>query len=187
MMYAIECVSSLNLRVGRAEEDRKLKEAFGFSCSFCQRKRQLGRSSPAMSRVMFRCGKESENVVMCERCMDVFVDLVRNGPRVLQKAYKWRLMSRVVRLSIVEGEMSCSRCFGRADSHIFVKFDNLMLPGEAAQYSNMRVCARCAVSYFKMMQKEIDAMRERFVPMDSGKGDDVLGMFVGYHRAMVAR
>lgn len=176
----IKSLSSINFRMGRDERERVLKEPIRYKCSYCRQWRRLGAGSSVMVKLMFWLG-HVEEVMICGKCIDVFVDIARYGPRVVSEGYKWRLRSRVVRVSLVEGKLLCFRCLGWAKSHVFVKFDDLLYAGKDARYVKMRICSKCAFSFLKMMEKSGVTRNERFMPEDVGVKK------VGWHVQAVQR
>lgn len=151
--YELVSMSSLNLRMGRRKDFREVGEVILFSCDFCGRMRKLGKNSEVMIRISYIVGGNEFEVRFCDRCVDVFTDVIRFGPRVLREAHKWRRASRIARISVVRDRMLCLSCLGTEDTHIFVKFDDSFVSGDAPSYLTKRVCARCVISFILMMQQ----------------------------------
>lgn len=151
--YELMDMSSLNLRMGRRKDVREVGDVIPFSCDFCGRVRKLGRNSEVLVRIGYIVdGKEFE-VRFCDRCIDVFTDIVRFGPRVLREAHKWRRASKMARVSMIRDRMLCLSCLGTEDTHLFVKFDDLFVSGDSASFLAKRICARCVISFILMMQQ----------------------------------
>jgi hypothetical protein len=83
----------------------------------------------------------------------VLTEILRFGPRVISEAYRWELSSRVARVSIVHDDLFCFKCMGRADSHMFVKFDDVRNSDatRSCKYDTIRVCSRCVYSYLGLL------------------------------------
>jgi len=150
-MYELKSVSSLNLRKGRNIEERTLVEPIKYKCSICKNNKLLGKDSFVLVKISYLLNGVTTNVKLCGKCVDVFSDMFRYGPRVIDEAYKWLLNSRVARMSLVGKEMYCFNCLGTETSHLFIKYDDLNEPGKSGHYNTKRVCSRCAISYLKMM------------------------------------
>jgi len=148
----IKTISSLNLRMGRGEA-RVLDEPIDFKCTVCKKKRLLGLKSSVLVRLLVHNGKKEEELVLCDACSDVLTELFRFGPRVIAEAYRWELSSRVARVSIVHDDLFCFKCMGRADSHMFVKFDDVRNShhSKSCEYDTIRVCSRCVYGYMRML------------------------------------
>jgi len=160
-------VSSVNVRAAsRLGKDRAM-EPVCFECSVCHVRRWLGRTTSAFVRLQCMVDGRSEEWLLCGRCLDVVVDMARFGPRVLLEGYKWRLCSRVVRVSLVEERLVCLRCWTSADSHLFVKYDNLLVGGNGVSYAVGKICDRCVFSFIDMMRKE-DRLRTFSFPLAVG-------------------
>lgn len=169
----IHSVSTVNLRLGRGVA-RRLDEPIPFSCDICGKSRRLGCSSSVLVRVQYTLREGGVNErSLCDRCMDVFADVLRFGPRVLSEASVWERKSLVARVSHVQGELFCFKCMSKGDSHLFVKFDDLsakkLFAGHA--YDSVRVCARCACTYLLMLEAEciMSDKKNRFV-LCAGEG-----------------
>jgi hypothetical protein len=143
----IKVVSSLNLRRGRGD-GRQLDEPIDFTCT-CGSECRLGRDSFVLAKIQYELSGESVDVVLCDRCMDLFIDTARFGPRVIEEGDLWELCSRAARISIVQDELYCFKCLSKDSTHLFMKFDDLSK--DTCSYSSMRVCARCAISYLRMV------------------------------------
>lgn len=159
----IHNISSVNLRLARGKE-RKLMEPIGFVCSFCKKTFALGKSSAVMVKMEYALQEnEAKEKVLCGRCVDVFVDLVRFGPRVIHEAYRWELMSQVARIAVIQEELFCFKCMGKSDSHVFIKYDDLLSDKlvYGHSYVTSRVCARCATSYLNLIEvQKVTSKRE---------------------------
>lgn len=153
-MHRITTISSLNLRTSRGKADRTIDEPIDFSCSFCRRSHAIGDSTFVLVKVEYCLNGSCKEVQMCEVCVDVFTDLIRSGPRVLSDAHTWKRVSRVVRMGSVHEDLFCFNCFSDGDSHVFVKFDDLTVPGPTPAYETKRVCAKCAICYFDQMERK---------------------------------
>lgn len=168
----INNVTSLNLRKGRREE-KKLKEPIPYRCSVCGQKRSLGKNSAVLARISYNFHNMDEEYVLCDDCLDVFADAIQNGPRVLAEGNKWKLFSRVARISLVQEYLFCFRCQGRSDTHVFVKFDNLRIGGKES-YNTMRVCSRCVVSYLQMMKELQCTVKNKYTHVCPSQFPDVM-------------
>jgi len=167
-MHDIETVSSLNLRTRRGKTDRALSDPFRFYCSFCDKRKTLGVNDAVLTKIHYCIDGACKEVKMCGKCNDVFTDCLRFGPSVLKQIYRWERRSRVVRVSMVEGERFCHMCLGTTDTHIFVKYDNVEQHGESEDYQWVRVCARCALCYLELMieSEQLKAAKVPFVVAD---------------------
>jgi len=143
----IKVVSSLNLRRGRCD-GKQLDEPIRFTCS-CGKKCRLGRDSFVLAKIQYVLSDDCVDVVLCDRCMDLFIDTARFGPRVIEEGDLWTIVSRAARISIVQEELYCFKCLSKDETHLFMKFDDLSK--SHVSYSSMRVCARCAISYLRMV------------------------------------
>jgi hypothetical protein len=148
----IEQVSSVNLRMGRGEE-KKLDEPIKYECKICRQRCKLGRDSYVMVRIGAKVGKNREEWVVCDDCVDAISDAIRFGPRAV--SVTWKRSSRVARVSAVQEDLLCFKCLKRSSSHLFVKFDDLSVACErgSASYGTIRVCARCALAYMMMIEQ----------------------------------
>jgi len=148
----IRAISSLNLRMGRGDP-RTMKEPIDFKCSVCRKMRVLGAGASVMVKMQIESGNGIEDLLLCDACSDVLTEVLRFGPRVIAEAYRWELSSRVARVSIVHEDLFCFKCMGRADSHMFIKFDDVRNSefSKSCQYDTVRVCSRCVYSYIQLM------------------------------------
>jgi len=149
-------ISSLNLRMGRGET-RKLAEPIEYCCSVCGKDKLLGNDAAVLVRVEIDVGRGREMFHLCDVCVDVLSEAIRFGPRVIEEARTWELTTRVARVSVVQDELVCFKCMGRADSHIFIKYDDFsnkdtMRAQTSCLYGTVRVCARCMLSYLEMLR-----------------------------------
>jgi hypothetical protein len=149
-------VSSLNLRMGRGEM-RKLDELIGYECSVCGKKRVLGVNAAVLVKMEVDVGRGIEELHLCDACIDVVSEAIRFGPRVIDEARTWVLKTRVARVSAVQEELVCFKCMGRADSHMFIKYDDCscadgMVRLASCSYGAVRVCARCVLSYLELLR-----------------------------------
>jgi hypothetical protein len=152
-------VSSLNLRMGR-RETRRIKENIKFSCSLCKHTFFLGKGASALSRITYELRKTEKHLVLCGMCMDVLADALQTGPSVIERS-DWKLTSSVARVSMVEEEILCANCWNKDTTHLFMKFDNLLIGGKSEVYRTRRACAKCVVSYIEMMQN-MNCMARKF-------------------------
>lgn len=156
LMYEIISISSLNLRYGI--NGKKLDEPIPFKCS-CGCSSKLGKDTFVMMRMQYKLDNERMDVVLCGKCVDLLADIIRNGPNVLSGVSKWKLQSRVARVSLVNNNLFCFKCLGKQKTHLFMKFNDMYDPGimnkgiqaRAKSYGTIRVCAQCAISYLQMM------------------------------------
>ena len=144
---SLKVVSSLNLRRGRCD-GKQLAEPIKFKCS-CGKRCKLGRDSFVLAKIQYVLSTECVDVVLCDRCMDLFIDTARFGPRVIEEGSLWKIVSRAARISIVQEELYCFKCLSKDTTHLFMKFDDLSK--SCVSYASMRVCARCAISYLRMV------------------------------------
>lgn len=165
MEYKLSSVSSLNLRTARRGEMRGIEEPILFACSVMRKKLRLGKNASAMTRISYVLDGVEYGVTVGDCGIDLVVDLARYGPRVIHEMYRWERKSRVVRVSLVQGDMFCINCLGSADSHLFVKYDDLLVPGEMATYATKRICARCAITYLQMLLESEGLSGEKFPEM----------------------
>ena len=151
----IVSISSLNLRTGRNGCCRKIEDDISYRCSICAKDKKLGKNAQVMIRMEVDMGASTEIMMLCDVCIDVLTEAIRFGPRVIGDARKWVLGSRVARVSGVHEELVCFKCMGRADSHIFVKYDDLNVENVRASslYGTFRVCSRCALSYLGLLKE----------------------------------
>jgi hypothetical protein len=149
----IVSLSSLNLRMGRCSDIKRIQEKISYKCSVCGKDKMMGVNAQVMVRMEMNMGLSSEILMMCDTCIDVLTETLRFGPRVVEDARKWVLSSRVARVSGVHEELVCFKCMGRADSHIFVKYDDLNSEklSSSSIYGTIRVCARCVLSYLSLI------------------------------------
>lgn len=154
----IDVVSSLNIRSGR-EDGKLLKEPIEYECS-CGKHYLLGADSFVLAKIQFSYGGKKTEVILCDTCLDVFVDAVRFGPRAIQSGKYWELCSRAARISIVQDELFCFKCLDKDTTHLFMKFDDITK--ECVTYSSMRVCAKCTVSYLTLLfEREQEVEHEK--------------------------
>jgi hypothetical protein len=154
--FEFAALSSLNLRMGRGES-RKLEESIQFSCSLCAKRRRLGKDHDVLVRMSLlkECG-EALDLQVCGTCMDILVESIKHGPRVIQESRSWPISSRVARVSLVPEELRCCYCMVKSKSRVYVKYDNLKTSGLKAKecsYEEMRACPRCVLSYMGLMKE----------------------------------
>jgi len=152
----IVSVSSLNLRMGRCSECKTITDDISYKCSICSKDKKLGANAQVMVRMEVDMGNRTEVMMLCDVCVDVLTEAIRFGPRVIEDARKWVLGSRVARVSGVHEELVCFKCMGRADSHIFVKYDDLnsdKIRSSTCLYGTIRVCSRCVLSYLGLLKE----------------------------------
>jgi len=111
---------------------------------------------------VYELGGREKRVCLCDRCVDVFADVARFGPRVVHEAHRWKRHSCVVRMLQVDRRLFCFSCLGFGDSHILFKYDDFDVSGEVEAYGSKRVCARCAISYLSMLLSSDDVAVARF-------------------------
>ena len=150
-MYQIKGISSLNLRTRRSKDDLKVKDRIQFTCSFCKGKKKLSKDSSIFLRISYELHGKDDDYIFCEKCADVFVDMMRYGPRVVNELNSWQRHSRLIRIFAVQEDMFCFNCLGRADTHVSVQYDDLNVPGVYDNHQTKRVCARCAITFLEMM------------------------------------
>ena len=159
----IKAASSLNMRMIKRGQSRDLSETIPFTCSVCGKKRKLGGNETVMVRMLYTLnGEEPVEAQLCGCCVDLLTDMMRYGPRVVSEAHKWRRVSRVARISLVQNDLFCFGCLGNSTTHLFVKFDDLTMVGNTAKYGTKRICAKCALSYMMMLQKSEEVGKRRF-------------------------
>lgn len=150
----VESVSSLILRMGRGKV-KEIDEPIEFMCSVCGKGKVVGMDAWVMVSMIIDAGGKNRRVSLCDVCMDVLSEAMRFGPRVIEEARTWELSTRVARVSAVHDELVCPKCMTRAESHVFVKFDDVrrdVFMMGSCSYGTIRVCARCAVSYLEMLR-----------------------------------
>jgi hypothetical protein len=146
--------SSVNLRSAMREGKDRTMDPVCFECSVCGVRRWLGKTASALVRLQCEIDGQMREWLVCGRCIDVIVDMTRFGPRVMREGHKWRLCSRVVRVSLVDERLVCLTCWNVDDSHLFVKYDDMLVGGDAAVYVTRKVCFRCIASFVEMMKGE---------------------------------
>jgi hypothetical protein len=164
-MYRLRDVSSLNLRTIRRSEKRVIDDPISFECSVCGKKRWLGKTTFALVRLKCEVETGLKEMKVCGCCMDLLTDAARHGPRVITEAHKWLRSSRVARVSLVDEDLFCLNCLGTADSHLFIKYDDLLEGGKSSAYATKRICARCVISYLGMLIESEEVGRRRFPEM----------------------
>ena len=153
-MYELISVSSLNLRTIRRGESRDLDEPIVFKCSVCGGKKKLGGTTPVMVRISYKFnGSGISELRVCGMCADLLTDVMRSGPRVIREAHKWKVESRVARMSIVDETLVCLNCWKQGKSHMFIKYDDLLIDGMSSSYKTRRECAKCVISYLTMLRE----------------------------------
>jgi hypothetical protein len=153
---SIVTISSLNLRARRNKADRSIKEPFRYYCSFCTRRRTLGADATILTQMHYVLDEVDITVKMCDRCVDVFADCLRYGPKVVRQLHRWERKSKVVRMSLVDGDRFCHMCLGTHSNHVFLKYDDVTYAGSQEHYAWVRVCARCALCYLEMLRDSVD-------------------------------
>jgi len=162
-MYSIKGISSLNLRTRRNKPDLKSADKIVFRCSFCKSNKQLSKDTSVFVKISYSLHEKDSEYILCERCADVFVDMVRFGPRVCGTISSWERCSRLIRIFTVQENMYCFSCLGRQSTHVSVRYDDLMCPGNKDCLQNKRVCARCAITFLEMMgSKKMKTMKLPF-------------------------
>lgn len=169
-MYSVAELSSLNLRASRGKPARTLEKPIRFQCDVCRVKYRIGDDEEVYVRVQYELQKEMHALKLCGKCVDIFADLCIYGPRVVQSASTWSRRSRVVRMLAIRENLFCFNCQLKADSHIFVKYDNMVRAGKP-QYDTRRVCARCAVSYLEMMRGNKKRIKDESFPFYEASDD----------------
>jgi hypothetical protein len=152
MQPYIQSVSTINLR--SCTGVRELSEPIPFTCTACDRRLKLGKTSPAVAKISYDAGGERVDAVLCAKCLDVLADSIREGPKVVEQAHSWRLQSSVVRVSYSQELLFCFKCMKKLDSHLFMKYEDLlsMKRGTKKAYTELRVCAACACAYLEMLR-----------------------------------
>jgi len=159
----IKAASSLNLRMIKRGLSRVLEEPIPFKCSVCGKRRILGKNESVLVKMSYVInGGELCEVKLCGCCVDLLTDMMRYGPRVINEAHKWRRVSRVARVSLVQNDLFCFGCLGTATTHLFVKFDDLAVAGVSASYGTKRICAKCALSYMMMLTQADEVGKRKF-------------------------
>jgi hypothetical protein len=135
---------------------RKLNEPIGYECSVCGKNKLLGVDAAVLVKMEMDVGRGIEELHICDVCVDVISEAIRFGPRVIDEARSWVLTTRVARVSVVQDELVCFKCMGRADSHVFIKYDDCsntnIMRQTSCVYGTVRVCARCALSYLELLR-----------------------------------
>jgi hypothetical protein len=106
-----------------------------------------------MARIQFETGEE----ILCDRCADIFAEVVRHGPQVVAQAHEWKLSTRVMRMSAVHDYLQCGKCLQKHSSHLFIKFFDVsgyVVLGrrngagwQTKTKGEMRCCSQCAMTY----------------------------------------
>ena len=144
----LDIISSLNMRMGR-KGIRHMDDTINFTCS-CGKRKKLGKNAGVMVRIVYSIDSKNYKAVLCDDCADKLVDIIRFGPSVLLEGNGWKKKSNIARASKVDGELFCFKCLAKDKTHLFVKYDDLRSKGKE-NYSTIRVCARCALTYLTMM------------------------------------
>lgn len=140
--HYIKMLSSINLgRKGLA----KGAKAMEFKCTVCGSTRKLGRDSAVLVRVEFVGGEE----VLCERCADIFAEVMRFGNVVFSDMRRWKISTKVVRVSYSQEYLQCFRCWQKNHSHLFVRCVDTKAIGKRIGVNkiDIRCCSQCAMTY----------------------------------------
>lgn len=141
--------SSINLRASRVRTPRILVDPIRFTCSICKKSRALGKNTFAMSRMVCDIDGVDVEITMCEKCIDILVDLIRYGPRVINEIGVWQRLSRVMRVSLVQDDLVCVNCLRKDVAHLVFKYDDLT--AVKAVYLQKRICSVCVDDFLKLM------------------------------------
>jgi hypothetical protein len=172
-MYSIKNVSSLNLRRRRGSNIKDIEEVIPYSCSVCMKKFSLGANSGMLVRLSYSLNNMHVDLIMCDRCSDVFSDIARYGPRVLSDLSFWTRKSVVSRMLLVQQNLLCFNCMDRMDTHIYVRYDDLMVASKAEVFDSKRLCAKCAISYLSMMLSCKTMGKAKLLPIEAPKFGEV--------------
>lgn len=144
--YIIQEFSTVNLRSNRGV--RQIKDPIQFTCTVCKRRRNLGRETGALYRIM-----TNKEEIWCDRCFDIILDVMRFGPNIVGKGSTWRINSRILRVSVVTERLMCFRCLKTQDAHLYVRFENLeMLKRRQKSKSVFRCCSKCLFAYVEIVR-----------------------------------
>jgi hypothetical protein len=162
MRPCITSFSSAILSAGRKERD--IVDRGSFECSVCDRKRTIGRDEDVFVRMEI-LNKRKKKTMICGRCVDEMLMVVRYGPQMLTDGMK--LNGKIAGMSVVRGKMSCSCCRKKAGSHLFMKYDDLRVGGNRESYLSKTVCVNCVISAFAMVRKA-SVKNVRYVRLSDG-------------------
>ena len=160
VIMSFSSISSLNLRTGR--EDSRHCDPIPYVCGICGVRHILGSDSFVLVRFEYILGKSKKEIVLCDRCSDVLADFVRFGPRVGYESNRWEICSRIARVSLVQDTLFCACCLKKDDTHLVIKFDDLLISGDKEEYHFKRVCARCAISYLSLLVANSGAKKYKY-------------------------
>lgn len=120
-------------RVGKKEE---------FVCTVCGHVEKLGKTASAMVKVDFIGSRE----VLCRRCADMMIDIMRYGQVVIGQAFEWRLRSRMTGMSAVFDDIQCAKCLQRSMTHVVAKFNGLEKDGVVRRKA-VKCCSKCFMTF----------------------------------------
>jgi uncharacterized CHY-type Zn-finger protein len=154
--FYIQNLSVVNVRGVKCMLTEKIK----FCCTMCGKEKSLGRGTDILMRINFVIGEE----YLCDRCTDIMVDVIRHGPEAVSNAHKWKLSSKMMRVSVVHEYLMCFKCLQKRESHFFAKYDDLrahaaMNGGWCAKKKKdstaavFRCCSQCAYTYMMMAKQ----------------------------------
>lgn len=132
---SLSCVFSV--RTGRTDRMQR------FVCTVCGGEVSLGKTSKAMVRVEF---VQAKGEVLCHRCSDIIIDIMRYGQVVIGSAFNWNLRSRMTGMSAVFDDIQCGKCLQRSMTHVVAKFNGLEKDGVVRRKS-VKCCARCFMTF----------------------------------------
>jgi uncharacterized CHY-type Zn-finger protein len=160
--FFIQNLSVVNVRGVTCMSTEKIR----FVCTMCGKDKTLGKQTEVLMRINFTEGEE----MFCDRCTDIIIDVIRNGPEAVANAHKWKLSSRMMRVSAVHEYLMCFKCLQKRHSHFFAKYDDLRTRGNDASWglkkkrdstaAVFRCCSQCAYTYM-MMAKQAEMHKEQ--------------------------
>jgi hypothetical protein len=151
--FEIREFSSLNFRKTRGKESRVFTGGMKYTCSYTGKRLQLGKNSWAVLRMVYAYEGVLKEVMVSEKVVDVFADVVTYGPNVLYNGPFWKLHTKVMRVGLVREEVRCRLCGYLATEHLLLKYDDLSLGGQWSRRASMRMCARCVISYLELIER----------------------------------
>jgi hypothetical protein len=122
---------------------KTVRTAQRFTCSVCGKEELLGKTCKAMIRVDF---VETQGEVLCHRCADVVIDIMRYGQVVIGNAFSWNLRSRMTGMAAVFDDIQCGKCLQRSMTHVVAKFNGLEKDGVVRRKA-VKCCGKCFMTF----------------------------------------
>lgn len=151
----IKSVSCLNLRGDHRGVVLRKNENIELVCTCCGKVKFLGKGSASLVRISFGDGDE----VLCDKCSDILLEVGIYGPRVLSESYKWRLSSKVARVSSVFERMECGRCAVVRKSHVLFKYGEFVRVNRVDSkylFRYVKLCSVCTAEILCWMRASSD-------------------------------